>query len=646
MENDLNKKVVYIITKNGDMGPVGPKGEDGKDSVVPGPVGPKGDTGPQGPHGPVGPQGVTGKDGVDSTVPGPKGDKGDKGDDGSPDSPTEIVQKLRKVNGSWLKMDAVEGLPEAIAKPANNFYDKRIESLVDVDLSGTTKVNGKYVIGGTDTDEKVKLSASDPTAGYLDAKLNEGVTGVKAVDSSGFHIKGSGGDTAVLVGAGGGKNVTFYDGVKLDAATSSKVVFTDANKNLTNTGIGTSAQFIKGDGSLDSSTYLTAEADTLQTVTTRGASTATSISLTGGASLTADGNLIGSNVASRLALGTSVLSRVGIYGAQTFTDLNTAVYGMNFSNVITQNNTSYTGQYFQISLNTGVTVGTVKGLNIVAPVLNGTAAITTNYGLYIDSITQGTTNYAIYSAGGLSYLKGALHLNMPGSVIDSAIPLWVYTGIAAGANKGMVLAGGGQSTTSGPALSLYQTWGNTINNWEVGRITGLYTSGSYGGALVFSTNKGTTTSDMSEKMRIDQSGKLKITGPIFPYADSTTAMQFFKADGTTAVVTIDTTNSRFGVGVTPAAKAHFLATTEQLRLGYDASNYLSATVGSTGSTTFALTGTTPIFTFSQAVKFSGGTQSSDGSAGLSATYNIDGSAAGTVATMTFKNGLLTAVTTR
>lgn len=42
-----------------------------------------------------------------------------------------------------------------------------------------------------------------------------------------------------------------------DWLTASKVVFTDSNKKLTSTGIGTSSQFIKGDGSLDSSTYLT-----------------------------------------------------------------------------------------------------------------------------------------------------------------------------------------------------------------------------------------------------------------------------------------------------------------------------------------------------------------------------------------------------
>lgn len=39
------------------------------------------------------------------------------------------------------------------------------------------------------------------------------------------------------------------------ALTASKVVFTDGSKNLTSTGIGTSSQFIKADGSLDSTTY-------------------------------------------------------------------------------------------------------------------------------------------------------------------------------------------------------------------------------------------------------------------------------------------------------------------------------------------------------------------------------------------------------
>lgn len=51
----------------------------------------------------------------------------------------------------------------------------------------------------------------------------------------------------------------------------------------------------------------------------------------------------------------------------------------------------------------------------------------------------------------------------------------------------------------------------------------------------------------------------------------------------------------------PSAKLHIISTAEQRRTGYDASNYFSTTVGSTGSTTLNLVGTSPEFTFSDPV---------------------------------------------
>ena len=66
-------------------------------------------------------------------------------------------------------------------------------------------------------------------------------------------------DSAEKVTMSGGLTVT--GNINNTALTASKVVFTDASKNLTSTGIGTSSQFIKGDGSLDSATYLTSEVD-------------------------------------------------------------------------------------------------------------------------------------------------------------------------------------------------------------------------------------------------------------------------------------------------------------------------------------------------------------------------------------------------
>lgn len=54
----------------------------------------------------------------------------------------------------------------------------------------------------------------------------------------------------------------------------------------------------------------------------------------------------------------------------------------------------------------------------------------------------------------------------------------------------------------------------------------------------------------------------------------------------------DETTTSLGIGTqSPAAELHALATTEQLRLGYDASNYYSITVGSGGVVTHSATGT-------------------------------------------------------
>lgn len=51
-----------------------------------------------------------------------------------------------------------------------------------------------------------------------------------------------------------------------------------------------------------------------------------------------------------------------------------------------------------------------------------------------------------------------------------------------------------------------------------------------------------------------------VTGHIRPAADSTTAIRFFKADGTTVIATFDSTNARFGIGITPTVGFEVLAT--------------------------------------------------------------------------------------
>jgi len=80
----------------------------------------------------------------------------------------------------------------------------------------------------------------------------------------------------------------------------------------------------------------------------------------------------------------------------------------------------------------------------------------------------------------------------------------------------------------------------------------------------------------------------------------------FTSTGTGAVSgTLQLLTGFVGVGVAPTVKFHVLATTEQIRAAYDASNYASFTVGATGSLTIGLTGTAPRTTFSQGVTMGG-----------------------------------------
>jgi hypothetical protein len=106
-----------------------------------------------------------------------------------------------------------------------------------------------------------------------------------------------------------------------------------------------------------------------------------------------------------------------------------------------------------------------------------------------------------------------------------------------------------------------------------------------------------------------------------------------------------TSGGNVGIGTTsPSALIHGIKTTEQLRLGYDASNYLSCTVGSGASTTFDLTAGsgTPEFSFSKVVKASG-YKSSDGTAGATTDVAVAKVGGGT-RTLSFKNGLYTGYT--
>ncbi|MES2395821.1 MAG: hypothetical protein V4549_07450 [Bacteroidota bacterium] len=113
--------------------------------------------------------------------------------------------------------------------------------------------------------------------------------------------------------------------------------------------------------------------------------------------------------------------------------------------------------------------------------------------------------------------------------------------------------------------------------------------------------------------------EFRITAPTYSFVGASTITEAITLSASTPIAGTNATITRgwaarflgnfnvsgssyFGdTSIAPLAVIHAVKTTEQLRLGYDASNYYSTTVGSTGGVTFNAVGAGSVFTFSDAV---------------------------------------------
>ena len=115
-----------------------------------------------------------------------------------------------------------------------------------------------------------------------------------------------------------------------------------------------------------------------------------------------------------------------------------------------------------------------------------------------------------------------------------------------------------------------------------------------GGYIYVSTNSGTTwTPEAADTTRSWYSIAMSADG-----TKQTAAVSSGSIYVSTAAVFMHQTDNTSDVGLgtdTPAAKLDVVSTTEQLRLGYDATKYSSFTVGSTGDLTIASTGGNTLF---------------------------------------------------
>ena len=188
-----------------------------------------------------------------------------------------------------------------------------------------------------------------------------------------------------------------------------------------------------------------------------------------------------------------------------------------------------------------------------------------------------TSEVAYHSSGGASYLEG----------IEGRVHHY-GSGTVAAANSlyGQVeCRSAGTITTGWGTEGVVRARAGTITNAiGVGAKIGSYTGGTINnvyGVNIGGPQEGWTSSGT-------------ITNCYALYIGSSTNIGTNKWSIYNQSPAVSYFAGSLALGITAAsAKVHAISTTEQLRLGYDASNYLSSTTDSTGKTTFTAVGTAP-----------------------------------------------------
>jgi hypothetical protein len=239
----------------GQRGPTGPQGPRGADSTVAGPTGPSGDTGPTGPTGAAG-------------ATGPAGATGATG----PQGPSGVIAVSSPITNSGTSTSAQLGLNQSALVIAESQVTNLTSDLASkANLSGATftgdlsapnlTLSGNLVVNGTQTIiNTTNLAVSDSIiylsdTQYASDSLDIGIYG--AYGSPGGTI-GNHKHTGLVRDHTDGVWKIFSNGVEPSSGT---INFSGANYDTLLAGSfkvngGTSSQFLKADGSTDSTTYI------------------------------------------------------------------------------------------------------------------------------------------------------------------------------------------------------------------------------------------------------------------------------------------------------------------------------------------------------------------------------------------------------
>jgi hypothetical protein len=216
-----------------------------------------------------------------------------------------------------------------------------------------------------------------------------------------------------------------------------------------------------------------------------------------------------------------------------------------------------------------------------------TQAVSTS-GYY--SLTDAASNTILYAKTG----NVGIGTTSPTSLlhtVDSAARTASYVGIEHAVSDTSSTA---SVTKTGMDIQSTGTWNGT-SAVNIGLNVNA-TGGTTNYAALFSGgNVGIGTTSPAKTLEVNGTAKIDtglIMPLVYPPSDSTTAIQIDKANGTSNVVDIDTTNGRVGIGMTPGASLDIDTTTANTAGTVTVQDVLAQSTGSMGN------GFGPVISFS------------------------------------------------
>lgn len=461
-------------------------------------------------------------------------------------------------------------------------------------LSSFTSPDSSLTIGGTLTDPTAVINLANANTWTADQTFDEILANtVTAVGSAGVLLQSNSGTDVVLLGAGSGAGATFYGGVNIDGTTRLATSLTGALQ--ASSGTVSAGTLSIANGGTNATSYGANRLIFMNSGNTAFSSDST---------LVFDGTNMGLGASSPSAklhvIKTSEQLRVG-YDTSNYYSTTVGSTGIVTFNAV--------GSGSSFSFSDSVST---SGTLAQAGAASNTGYIRTNTG-GLASGTNLNPGVAVFGGSGSGSMYG---MDLGYNSTSSRYRTRIFTGSSAG-DVAFAFALANPPTSQSDFTEVMTVYGGAGGRVGINQPVPAAKFNVVDGVadFRFSSGSGSVTPTITQ-LHTGASGKAIVfgAGTSGGYVGWDDAGDFYFKTETRTAINNNTSGSGPNVGViisstgnwglgtaTPQARLHVEKTTEQLRVGYNSTNYWNTTTSSTGVTTFDAVGSGSSFIFSDDV---------------------------------------------